>query len=246
MALILNIETSADICSAALGREGEVMAWMAGEGERDHSRVLTLLIGRLLREQGVTAKDLDAVAVSEGPGSYTGLRIGVSTAKGMAYALGIPLVAVPTLDALARSVVDTLSSSMAESLGEDGLLSPMIDARRMEVYSALYDREGRRLTEIHPHIVDERYYAGERARHKVLFFGTGSNKCREVLNTPSDLFLEGVVPSADKLVPLAEERYRAGEFADVAYFEPFYLKEFVATVPRDLLGRTDRNLQGGK
>ena len=244
MALILNIETSADLCSVALARGGTVVASLSGEGERDHSRVLTVLIGDLLRKAGIPMAELEAVAVSEGPGSYTGLRIGVSVAKGIAYARQIPLIAVPTLDALAVSVARDLPTELATRLGETGKLCPMIDARRMEVYSALFDRQGRRLTPVRPYVVDETYYREARDTGNVLFFGTGSEKCREVLGRPSDLFLEGIVPHAERLVPLAEERCRRQEYADTAYFEPFYLKEFVATVPKDLL-KKDRNLQGG-
>ena len=245
MALILNIETSADICSVALGDEGKTLDLLMGEEERDHSRILTTLIGNILEKNALKMSDLHAVAVSEGPGSYTGLRIGVSTAKGMAYALDIPLLAVSTLGALAGSVAAEMPAETRQLLGKEGLLCPMIDARRMEVYSAFYDREGRRVTEIKPHVIDEGSFRQEREKTKILFFGTGSEKCRKVFREKTVLFLDRIFPRADRMVLLAEKQYRQGDFVDVAYFEPFYLKDFVATVPRNLL-KTDRKLQKGE
>ncbi len=245
MALILNIETSADICSVALGKDGAVTDLLLGAEERDHSRILTTLTGEILKKNGLRMQDLEAVAVSEGPGSYTGLRIGVSTAKGLAYALKIPLLAVSTLEALASSVTAEMPEGIRKELGAEGWLCPMIDARRMEVYSAFYDMQGRRITEIEPHVIDARSFTGERRQRKILFFGTGSDKCKKVFQGDNDLFLDGIFPRADRMVSLAEKYYREGKFADVAYFEPFYLKEFVATIPKDFLQR-DRNLQKKK
>ncbi len=245
MALILLIETSADICSVALARDGVPEKLLLGQEERDHSRILTALIEKILGEKGVDMKELEAVAVSEGPGSYTGLRIGVSTAKGIAYALGIPLLAISTLDAMAFSVAREMPEEIREKLGPGGLLCPMIDARRMEVYCAFYDMHGRRITEIEPHVIDERSFAEERGQRKILFFGTGSEKCKKVFRGEKDLFLDGIFPRADRMILPAEEQYRKGKFADIAYFEPFYLKEFVATIPKNMLG-TDRNLQRNK
>jgi len=245
MALILNIETSADVCSVALGRDGVLVDMLRGSEERDHSRILTLLIGEILKKNDLTMAALEAVAVSEGPGSYTGLRIGVSTAKGIAYALQKPLVAVSTLGTMAASVAAELTSDIRGQLGEEGLLCPMIDARRMEVYSAFYNIKGERITEIEPHVLGEDSFAEERRQRKILYFGTGSEKCKSIFTGENDLFLEGIAPRADRLVPLAEKKFRKKDFADVAYFEPFYLKEFIATVPKDLL-RTERKLQGKK
>jgi tRNA threonylcarbamoyladenosine biosynthesis protein TsaB len=245
MALILNIETSADVCSVALGSDSTPADMLTGTEERDHSRILTLLIEKILKKNLLTMSDLEAVAVSEGPGSYTGLRIGVSTAKGIAYALQIPLLAISTLEAMAASVAAEMAHGLREQMGEKGLLCPMIDARRMEVYSAFYTTKGEQVTEIKAHVIGENSFAEERRRRKILYFGTGSEKCKGVLAGENDLFLEGIAPRADRLVPLAEEKFRRKEFADVAYFEPFYLKEFIATIPKDLL-RTERKLQGKK
>lgn len=245
MALILNIETSADLCSVALGRDGHLSDLRVGEEERDHSRVLTVLIDEILRKNSMEMTDLEAVAVSEGPGSYTGLRIGVSAAKGIAYGLKIPLLAISTLGSLAVSVAAALPERLQKALGKEGWLCPMIDARRMEVYSAFYDREGKRITPVEPHVIGKNSFAEERARKKILFFGTGSEKCREVLAGENAFFLEGIAPRADRMIPLAEKKFREGDYADVAYFEPFYLKEFIATVPKDLL-KTDRKLQRKK
>ena len=243
--MILNIETSADICSVALGREGALMALSLGAQERDHARILTTLIEELLEKNSVRMQDLEAVAVSEGPGSYTGLRIGVSVAKGIAYTLKIPLLAVSTLDAMASSVALEMPGELRQELGQEGWLCPMIDARRMEVYSAFYDRQGERISEIQPHVIDDTSFAEERSQRKILFFGTGSGKCKTAFGSENDLFLDGIFPRADRMILPAEKKYRNREFADIAYFEPFYLKEFVATIPKNLLG-TDRNLQGKK
>ncbi len=245
MALILNIETSADVCSVALGRDSMPADLLTGTEERDHSRILTLLIEEILKKNLLTMSDLEAVAVSEGPGSYTGLRIGVSTAKGIAYALRIPLLAVSTLESMAASVAAGMAPGLRDRLGDQGLLCPMIDARRMEVYSAFYNMKGEQVTEIKPYVIGEDSFAEERRRRKILYFGTGSEKCKGIFAGENDLFLDGVAPRADRLVPLAEKKFRRKEFADVAYFEPFYLKDFIATIPKDLL-RTERKLQGKK
>ncbi len=245
MALILNIETSSDLCSVALGHDGRMVDLFLGEEERDHSRVLTLLIEKILKKNKLEMKNLEAVAVSEGPGSYTGLRIGVSAAKGIAYGLNIPLLAVSTLEALAVYVTIERREEIQKTLGEKGLLCPMIDARRMEVYSAFFDMSGKRITKIEPHVIDEHSFTRERARHKILFFGTGSDKCKKIFREENVFFLEGIIPRADRMISLAERNFRDGNVADTAYFEPFYLKEFIATVPKDLL-QTDRNLRGKK
>ena len=203
MALILNIDTSTDVCSVAIARDGNVIA---------------------LKENNLTANDLDAVAVSMGPGSYTGLRIGVSLAKGICFGAGKPLIAVSTLAALANAV--------ARREGEEAFYCPMIDARRMEVYTAIYDREGNVVRDIHAEVIEENSFADLLSTRKVLFFGNGSDKVKEVLKHPNAVFINGVSTSAANMIGLAEQYFKASKFEDVAYFEPFYLKDFVATVPK--------------
>ncbi len=173
---------------------------------------------------------LDAVAVSEGPGSYTGLRIGVSMAKGVAYGRGVPLVAVSTLELLCVPLL-----LYRDDLPDDALFVPMIDARRMEVYAAVYDRALRPLRPVQPDIVGADTYAQWLDRQPVYFFGDGAAKCREVISHPNAHFIDGIHPLAKHMYPLAAKALSRGETVDVAYFEPFYLKDFVATKPKDLL-----------
>lgn len=227
MALILNIDTATGVCSVALAREGRVVAMRENDEGLNHSTLLGVYVDEVLRQAGVTMAGVDAVAVSAGPGSYTGLRIGVSLAKGLCYGAGKPLIAVGTLESMADVVADRTR--------EDALYCPMIDARRMEVYAAVYDREGREVMGVRPVVLDEGAFTEELSRGPVYFFGDGSGKAREVLTHPNARFLSGVTTSAVNLMRLAERKFAAGEFEDVAYFEPFYLKEFVATVPKKKL-----------
>ena len=173
---------------------------------------------------------LDAVAVSQGPGSYTGLRIGVSMAKGVAYGRGVPLVAVPTLELLCVPVL-----LYREDIPEEALFVPMIDARRMEVYSAVYDRALREVREIRADIVDGNTYKEYLDKHPVWFMGNGAAKCKETINHPNAHFLDDVNPEARWMFPLAEQSFNREEFRDVAYFEPYYLKDFIAVKPKKLV-----------
>jgi tRNA threonylcarbamoyladenosine biosynthesis protein TsaB len=172
----------------------------------------------------------DAVAVSCGPGSYTGLRIGVSMAKGISYGRDLKLIAVPTLELLCVPVL--LRETIQE---ENALLCPMLDARRMEVYAALYDRALKPVREVGADVVDSDTYRQWLDEHPVYFFGNGAMKCKEVIGHPNAHFIEGVEPLAKWMQPLAERRFMNGQFEDVAYFEPFYLKDFVAIKPKNLL-----------
>lgn len=224
MAHILTIDTATTVCSAALVKDGAVQAIKENNEGLNHSVLLAPYIDDLLREHRLDIRDLDAVAVSMGPGSYTGLRIGVSTAKGLCFGAGIPLIAVPTLRALARSVADRI--------GDDALYCPMLDARRMEVYTALFDRGNRPVTPTRAEIITPDSFVEQLADRTVYFFGNGSDKVRPLLTSPRARFVPGVETSATHLAPLAEELFRKGEFVDVAYFEPFYLKDFIATTPK--------------
>ena len=227
MALILSIETGTDICSVALANDGELMALRESDEGRDHAKKVALFVDELLRETGVQPSDIDAIAVGKGPGSYTGLRIGVSFAKGMCYALGIPLIAIGSLDALtevAREDFEAGILDVEETDWTQAKLCPMVDARRMEVYAQVFDVEGKPESDVVAEVVTEESFKEWRAKGKFVIFGNGAKKCAEVL---PDAIIESVVPSARGIVRLAEEAFNAGKFEDLAYFEPFYLKDFI-------------------
>ena len=231
--LILHIETATDICSMALSDGDRQLSLIESGLERSHATLLNRFIRESAEEAGKSLKQLQAIAVSKGPGSYTGLRIGVSTAKGIAYALQIPLLAVGTLEHMASGVRSHASLAELRSVhGEKLLLCPMLDARRMEVYAAFYTMNIQPFREVAADIVDTKSYQEILNKHPVCFFGNGADKCRAVLNHPNAYFLDGVHPSAASMVSMVLRKYQNKEFEDVAYFEPFYLKDFIATVPR--------------
>jgi tRNA threonylcarbamoyladenosine biosynthesis protein TsaB len=227
MALILSIETGTDICSVALANDGELMALRESDEGRDHAKKVALFVDELLRETGVQPADLDAIAVGKGPGSYTGLRIGVSFAKGMCYALNIPLISVGSLDALSEVAREDYDAGILDIEDEEwgvARLCPMVDARRMEVYAQIFDNECKSLSDVVAEVVTEDSFKQWRQSGKLVIFGNGAQKCSEVL---SDAICVGVSPSARGIVRLAEEAFNAARFEDLAYFEPFYLKEFL-------------------
>ena len=235
MALILSIETGTDICSVALANDGELMALRESDEGRDHAKKVALFVDELLRETGVQPSDIDAIAVGKGPGSYTGLRIGVSFAKGMCYALDIPLIAIGSLDALAEVAREDFEAGILDIEEEDwaqAKLCPMVDARRMEVYAQVFDVEGKAQSDVVAEVVTEESFNEWRSKGKFVIFGNGAQKCAEVL---PDAIIESVVPSARGIVRLAEEAFKNEKFEDLAYFEPFYLKDFVAGKPKKLL-----------
>jgi len=227
MALILSLDTSTTVCSVALAENGQSVGKEILYAEQSHSTHLTLLIEQVLSGVSKKMSDLDAVAVSEGPGSYTGLRIGVSTAKGLCYTLGIPLIAVSTLKAMALSV--------SNEQNEPALFVPMIDARRMEVYSATYNNQLELIDKVRPVILDGDSFKETLATHKVFFFGNGSDKFSDVINNGNAIFVKDVVPDAWAIGELANDMFSKEDFVDVAYFEPNYLKEYQATKPKKLL-----------
>lgn len=232
MALILNLETSTKVCSVALGKDSELLALKELHDDYSHAEKLTLFIQDALEVAGVTIKELDAIAVSKGPGSYTGLRIGVSTAKGLCYSLEKPLIAVSTLKAMAR---DPALLPQGEDLG-GVLFCPMIDARRMEVYNAFYDKDNKEIREVAADIVDENSYRNILEKHQVIFFGDGAAKCKAVLEKHENaLFNDEVFPSAKNMIAISGEKFNRQQFEDVAYFEPYYLKDFVAGKPKKLI-----------
>lgn len=231
--LILHIETATDICSVALA-EGEQLLQLIESGpERSHAVLLNSFIKEALEKAEMEPGQLDAISVSKGPGSYTGLRIGVSTAKGFAYALSIPLLATGTLENMASGSLNHAEVlKIRQEFGEKILLCPMLDARRMEVYAGFYDIELKVIREVAADIVETDTYESLLEKHHICFFGNGASKCREVLIHPNAHFIADVDPSAGFMLGPALQRYVKEEFEDVAYFEPFYLKDFVATIPR--------------
>lgn len=224
MALILNIDTATSVCSVALAKDGETIFLKENNEGLNHSVLLGCYIDEIFQENQVCASDLDAVAISMGPGSYTGLRIGVSMAKGLCFGTGKPLIAVPTLQALALSV--------SSRLQEDALYCPMIDARRMEVYTAFFDKDNRTIADTKAEIIDNGSFADLLSGHKIYFFGNGSNKVKDTLTSPNACYIDNIETSAQHIAGIAERLFAEQQFADVAYFEPFYLKDFIATTPK--------------
>lgn len=225
MATILQIETATQVCSAAISRNGETIALKEEMASNIHAGSLTLFIKAAMDASGLQFNDLDAVAVSKGPGSYTGLRIGVSTAKGLCFALDKPLIAIDTLKMMADGFL-----KLNEGYG--GLICPMIDARRMEVFTAVFDSSLNNVIPTEAKIIDEQSFAADIALNQVTFLGDGAMKCKAVLEQANAVFTEQNFNSAANMSKLANVAYLAGHFEDVAYFEPFYLKDFVLTTPK--------------
>jgi len=225
MAKILQIETATAICSVALSVNGETISFKEEQGQNLHAANLTLFIDEVLKTADFSYQALDAIAVSKGPGSYTGLRIGVSTAKGLCYALDKPLIAVETLAMMAAGF-------QIENIGYAGLICPMIDARRMEVYTSVFDQALNVLMPTEAKIIDENSFADLLAQQPITFLGDGAAKCAAVLSHPNANFDAANFNSATYMSRLANEAFDRGNFEDVAYFEPFYLKDFVVTQPK--------------
>lgn len=230
MSCILNIDTSANVCSVAVSQDGACIFDKEDHSGPNHAERLGTFVDEALSFIDNHAIPLDAVAVSCGPGSYTGLRIGVSMAKGICYGRDVKLLAVPTLELLC---VPVLLREMVTD--DDALLCPMLDARRMEVYAQLFTRSLREVRPIQADVVDADTYREYLDKHPVYFFGNGAMKCKEVIDHPNAHFIEGIEALAKNMLPLAERRMAREEFEDVAYFVPFYLKDFVAKQPRKLL-----------
>lgn len=224
--IILNIETSTSVCSTAITENGTCLMQKINTEGLNHAKLLSLFIEELLSFLKKENKTLDAVALSQGPGSYTGLRIGTATAKGLCYGLDIPLIAVDTLQLMAVSALNHIAAT------ENFSLRPMIDARRMEVYTGLYDQSLKQLIPVQAAIINENSFAEELAKNDIYFFGNGADKCSKIITNPRAHFLEGIYPNAAEMAPLAEKALSEKHFSDLAYFEPFYLKEFQATVSK--------------
>lgn len=228
MVYILNLETSANLCSVALTRDGIPVSVREAQDERSHATQLIPLISQVLKEAGISSGDLKAVAVSKGPGSYTGLRIGVSTAKGIAYSLRIPLISVDTLQALATGF---LSKHPEFKTDEKILLSPMVDARRMEVYNSLFSNTLSQIKKVTAEIITPDSFLPWLTGSIIHFFGDGAMKCKSLITHPNAIFHEGFLPSSIFMGNISFWNYTNGITENLAYFEPFYLKNFVTTIP---------------
>ncbi|WP_299098731.1 tRNA (adenosine(37)-N6)-threonylcarbamoyltransferase complex dimerization subunit type 1 TsaB [uncultured Winogradskyella sp.] len=218
MALVLNIETATTNCSVSLSKDGETLVLKEDNSlGYSHAETLHVFIDEVFKIAKLNPSDIDAVSVSKGPGSYTGLRIGVSSAKGLCFALNKPLISISTLESLANQVKI-----------DDGLIIPMLDARRMEVYSAIYNQDLELVREIKAEILDENSYSERLEKQKVYFIGNGVQKTKALIKHPNAVFIEGKLPSANEMSLLAEIKHQKSDTEDVAYFEPYYLKDFVA------------------
>ena len=223
MALILCLETATKSCSVALAKDGDLLHCKNEISEKySHSEQLTLFIESILSEQGIALVDLDAIAVSKGPGSFTGLRIGVSSAKGLCYALDKPLISVSTLESMASGMQKKYPNKV---------YCPMIDARRMEVYTAFF-QAGKQLTDIEAHIVETDSFSKILSKEEVLFFGDGADKCQGFITHVNATFIPNIYPSAKDMAAIAEKAFVKQQFENVAYFEPYYLKDFVTGVKK--------------
>ena len=228
MTLILSIETATPVCSVALTKDNKIIGIKESDQKNSHSEIVTVFIDELMKENKLVFSDLDAVAVSKGPGSYTGLRIGVSTAKGLCYALDIPLISVNTLQSMAAGM--TKQYNQTKELPT--LFCPMIDARRMEVYCAIFDNNNHEVRKTKAEIIEPDSFKTYLETNQVIFFGDGAAKCKEVIKHPNVVFLVDIHPSAANMTEIANQKFQKNQFEDVAYFEPFYLKEFIAGVPK--------------
>lgn len=218
MAVILNLETATTNCSVSISKGDETISLKENNAmDYSHSEQLHVYIKEALEEASLSFSDLDAVAISKGPGSYTGLRIGVSSAKGLCFSLGLPLISVPTLQGMAHQV----------KLEKGELAIPVLDARRMEVYSCVYDEKFEEVRETRAEIITESSFADFVSDRRVFVIGSGAQKCKEIIQHPNFYFDGEIVPSAKQMGPIAYQKYQAGQFEDVAYFEPYYLKDFV-------------------
>lgn len=225
---ILHIETSTNVCSVALSTNGKCRLSKVNTEGMNHASMLSPFIDEVLKFIGT--EKLDAIAVSGGPGSYTGLRIGVSTAKGLSYGLDIPLIAIDTLE-----IMSLMAKNRIKSRAENCIFCAMIDARRMEVYSAFYNLNGEVIRKVSADIIDENSYADLLEKYPIYFFGNGATKCKSTLTHANANFIDDIVPLAENMIALSEKAYMNQKFADVAYFEPFYLKEFRTTTPKMVL-----------
>ena len=229
MAKILCIETSTNVCSTALSINGKSLFSETEHSANSHAAMLTLLIEKVMKNAETDISEIDAVAVSSGPGSYTGLRIGVSTAKGICYALEKPLIALSSLNIIAHQAIIMHNDIINR---ENLLLCPMIDARRMEVYTALFDKNLNQIEDVNAMIISEKSFSSLLEKQKIAFLGNGAEKCKELINSNNAIFFDDIYPLASAMAKPVYKLFSNNVFEDTAYFEPFYLKDFIATVPK--------------
>lgn len=225
MPTILQLETATSVCSVALSVNGKTVASKEETAQNIHASKLTLFINEIMEQAGIKFSELDAVAVSKGPGSYTGLRIGVSTAKGLCFALDKPLIGINTLKMMA-------SGFLAEHPNYNGLVCPMIDARRMEVFTAVFNHQLMEVETTNAKIIDESSFLELLNEYEITFIGNGAEKCSSLIQHPNAKFITDNFNAASNMTSLAKAAFEGEEFEDVAYFEPFYLKDFVFTTPK--------------
>lgn len=231
MGIILNIETATKNCSVSVSKNEDILSLKElNEGKFSHAEKLHTFILEVIGDAALTMGDLDAISVSKGPGSYTGLRIGVSAAKGLCYALDKPLISIPTLENMALQI----------SLKENELVVPLLDARRMEVYSAIYDKDYQQIRATEAEIIDETSFQSFLKKGILYFAGDGAEKCKEFISHDNARFLSAIYPSAREMALIASRKFETGDFEDVAYFEPFYLKDFVAGKPKNYFKTASR------
>ncbi len=217
MVTILNIETATKNCSVSIATNGEIVALKEfNDGNYSHAEVLHSFILDVVKEAKIALNSIDAIAVSKGPGSYTGLRIGVSAAKGLCFSLEKPLISIETLTSLSKAICI-----------DEGVIVAMLDARRMEVYSAVFNKDQKEIREIKAEIIDENSFSEYLNHQKVYFLGDGAMKCKEIIIHKNAIFMDAIFPSAKEMGVLSFEKYKKSDFENVAYFEPFYLKDFI-------------------
>ncbi|HEY5823333.1 MAG TPA: tRNA (adenosine(37)-N6)-threonylcarbamoyltransferase complex dimerization subunit type 1 TsaB [Cyclobacteriaceae bacterium] len=229
MALILSLETATSVCSAALHDDGKLLASSEYHVPQSTASMLAVLIDEIFKKTSIEPSQLNAVAVSAGPGSYTGLRIGVATAKGFCYALNIPLIAINTLQLLVHQVASQ------HLLSDNALLCPMLDARRMEVYTLLSGADLKIIESTEAKVIDELSYQSWLEKNKILFFGNGSDKCKEMIQHENAVFIPDIIPSAAKLGEMAVHKFNSSQFEDLATYEPYYLKDFMVKKPKSIV-----------
>lgn len=218
MAILLNLETATTNCSVSIAKDGELIVLKEHNSSNySHAEQLHIFIEEALQEASLSIKDIDAIAVSKGPGSYTGLRIGVSAAKGLCFSLNVPLISIATLESMAHQVV----------LEENTVIIPVLDARRMEVYSSVFNASYSEIRETRAEIIDENSFSEYTEKGKVIIAGSGAEKCKEILTHPNFICNTAIVPSAKEMASLSYQKFKDKNFEDIAYFEPYYLKDFV-------------------
>jgi tRNA threonylcarbamoyladenosine biosynthesis protein TsaB len=227
MSLLLHIDTAVENASICISKDGSLLAIAENKNQKDHAAWIQLAIQLLMQKAGHTLNELNAIAVSNGPGSYTGLRVGLATAKGLCYALNIPLITLSTLEVMVVAAKENTTNYQIQTT--DLLFRPLIDARRMEVFTGLYDKNLNTIQAPNARIIDENSFKDELDKSKILFFGNGSTKCKTVIQHPNAIF-ETVEHNASNMIALSEAKMKANDFADLAYAEPFYIKDF-HTIP---------------